>query len=119
MNDTDFEYGHHVLINLVLSSLALVVVNLNHWIEYQFAAIMWFIPSFGMTLLWYVDKYILKNSNTYTEIVVNRNIAYAIWMLCFTLLIIAGVAAAFMLYFSLKTAGAEALVDHARLGGAP
>jgi len=106
MNETDFEYGHHVLINVVLSFLAVVVVDMNHWINYQFVSIMWFIPSFGMTMLWYVDKYILKSSNTYVEIVVNRNVAYAIWMLCFTLLIVIGVAAAFMLYFSLKTGSA-------------
>lgn len=97
----EFEYTTPVMWSLIGAFLLFFLIDWFGWHQYQFLAVMWLVPSWGMFMLWAVDKFILASSDTYQEIIVKGNVAYAYWLLCFTLLILGGVVAAFLLYFSL------------------
>lgn len=97
-----FSYGKHVWANFAISAIVFAIVDINKWYAYQYLTVMWVVPAAGLVMQWWVDEFVLESSDTYQEIIVNRNIAYAVWFLCFTTLIVAGIAAAFLLYFSIK-----------------
>jgi len=103
--DKRFNYGLPTIVNFAVALLTFAFVAVAGWWEYQFITVMWVVPSFGLLYLWFVDEVILKESNTYEEIIIKGNVAYAVLLLAHTLLILAGIAAAFLLYFSLKQPG--------------
>ncbi len=102
MQIKQLEYGWPVVLNLLFSLLVFVFITELQLYQFQFIAVMYLVPSWGIAYLWYVDTTILKGVNTYEEIVLNKNIAYAIHFLAFTLLVVTGIVCAFLLYFSIK-----------------
>jgi hypothetical protein len=53
-------------------------------------------------ILHYEDVSVLKNVDTYTEIIINKNMAYAVYYLTNGLIIVVSFAAAFLVFLTLK-----------------
>lgn len=60
------------------------------------------LASIGIILFDYADDKVNGAVNTFKEIVQNRNIAYAIYLLCYAIIISAGIIAAVLAFFSLS-----------------
>lgn len=102
MEQKKLRYGVPAVVNLLLSAVLFWAITSFGDIQYQFMAVMYLVPSWGIAFMWYVDTFLLGAIDTYEEIVVRQNKAYAIQFLSFTLLVITGIVCAFLLYFSLK-----------------
>lgn len=93
---------YRYLVSLFLLSVALLLASFYYFTMFQMFAAAVFLAAINIGIFDYIDERVNDGIDTYTEIVERRNIALALYYLCYCLLIAAGTIASAMAFLSLR-----------------